>query len=179
MIWFFEQPLPILFLGVIGAVGSLVALVQTGRKVFLGAIILVVLLTGGLLIAERYVTTPREKVRQTLHAIAADLEKNDQQAFFAHLSATEERLRAEAERLLALTSIHEVKIKRNLEIEIDDGWEPTRAVARFNVMIIASDRAGVMSHQRIPRRLEVTFRQEEGNWRIRSYKSENPISRRK
>jgi hypothetical protein len=173
--WLMEQPLPIVFVGVIVVVGLVAGLLRTGRAALLYAAIVAAVLTGALLIAERFVVTPREEVAATLNVIAHDIQTNNVEAVARHISSARKALRDEAKSRMRLVRIHDVDIKRNLKIEIATRAGGDVAEARFNAVIRFSDAQGLVENQVYPRFFTVIFgRESDGAWRIRSYTMADP-----
>ena len=56
-------------------------------------------------------------------------------------------------------------VKRNLEVDLHQ----TEAEARFNGVIVASQRSGVVSNQPYPRFFVLKLRKEDGHWRVSQY----------
>jgi hypothetical protein len=171
--WLMEHPLPIIFLGLIAVAGFIGGLLQTGRIALLYAAVAAFLLTVALLVTERFVVTPREQVVATLNIIAHDIAANDVEAVLGHISAGRQELRNEARAKMSLVEIHDVDIKRNLQIEFAKGKERDVAEASFNAVIRFSDHKGMFQRQIYPRFFTVLFaRESDGQWRVRSYKME-------
>lgn len=169
-----EQPLPILFVGVLLSAMLAAALVQTGRRVFLYALSGVLVLTGVLLAVERLVVTDAEHVEATLHTIARDLEQNDSAAVLRHISEMAPEIRSEAERTLKWVQISEAKIKRNLSVQVHPNRNPPLAEASFNGVIVGGDVKGSIKNQRYARFFVVTFRREQDAWRVIRYEDKDP-----
>ena len=77
MTWVTEEPLPILFVGVLIEGFLLIALLQTAQRALLYLMIVTGILFGGLLLVEFVVVTDAEEVEMTLDTMAADLERDD------------------------------------------------------------------------------------------------------
>jgi hypothetical protein len=66
----------------------------------------------------------------------------------------------------------QVKIKSNLQIDVDASTEPKTGTARFNVVVIGSGgRLGKGS--RVPRYMTLELEQEDGAWRVLNYDHED------
>ena len=169
-----DQPLPILFVGLVTTAALVGGMLRTGRMALLYASILAAVATLGLLALERMVVTPREEVKATLHVIAALLQQNDPARVVEYISEGRPRLREEARHKLGLVEILEVKIKRNLTVDVVCQRGMEVAEARFNAVIRVRDRRGIIAERQVPQFFSVTFRREDGVWRVRSYKMDDP-----
>ena len=172
--WLFEQPLVILFLGIVLVAALAGGFIQTGRRPLLFAMLAVIALTAGLLVLERIVVTQVEQVESTLHQIAAHLERNDVNAVVKMISEGAPELRNEARQKMGLIEISQVRIKNNLKVEIVKDQEPPVAEARFNAVIRGTDRLGQYGDQAYPRFFIVNLRLEDEQWRVRSYEVQDP-----
>lgn len=172
-----EQPLTIVFGGLLLAAMLIGGLIQTGKKWLLYAVVGVLVLTAGLLMLERSTITPREAVKATLHVIARDLERNDVEAIVQHISAGKTELRDEARRRLGSIEIVEVKIKRNLKVDVTSARGMDVAETSFNAVIRLKDSryADFLNEDR-PNAMffRVWFKLEDGRWRIRKYETDDP-----
>lgn len=170
----FEKPL------LIGLLGSITAIVlgflwlQTGRRSILYVLIsILVLMFAGIGIA-RYVVTDREAVTAALHEIAEAVERNDMPEVLRLIHPDAPSVRAQALGELPRYEFHEVKIKSNLEVTFDKSDDPTEAVAKFNVLVVGSERNGLVKNRRVPIYCTVTFRKYEDSWRLFAYQHSDP-----
>lgn len=165
----FEKPLLIGVLGVITAIVLGFLWLQTGRRQVLYLLIAaLVFMVLGMGIA-RYVVTEREAIDVALHEAAAAVERNDLPALMNLIHPAAQAVRDQAQAELPRYDFHEVKIKSNLEVTFDKPVEPTEAVAKFNVLVVGSQRSGLIKHRRVPRYCIVTFRKFENSWRLFAY----------
>lgn len=174
-----EQPLTIIFVGLLVVAGLAGGLIQTGKKGFLYGAIGAAVLTLGLFILERTTITPREAVKATLHIIANDLERNDVEAIVQHISKGRVKLQEEARDRLEQVEVVEVKIKNNLKVDVVSQRGMDIAEAKFNCVIRLKARKsrlqGFLDEKRpIPQFFKVRFKQEDGAWRIRDYEMSDP-----
>lgn len=171
-----EQPLLILGGGGLVLVLLIVGLVQTGRYSFLYAAIAVSLMTICGLVVERFVVTPLEEVRATLHVIARDLEANDVDAVLGHISEGRPALREEAKSKMGFVELLDVDIKRNLSVEVVARPDMEVAEAKFNATFRFRVLRGSMAGETrpYPQHVMVRFRRESGKWRIRDYALSDP-----
>jgi hypothetical protein len=170
----FENPWPIAIIGGLLAAMLTGGLLRTGRIALLWAILAVLGLTLAGVLIERRVVTPTEEVELTLHNIAAELEANEIEGVVAYIASTAPELKREARSRLRDVTIEEVKIKRNLSIVLSAGSEPNRATARFNVVIVGTDKAGALGRRQGAWFFVVQFRKEKGIWRVESYEQRDP-----
>jgi hypothetical protein len=82
-----EQPLAVVIVGVVVALGTGIAWTSTGRKEWLIALGAIVALTIMGLVVEQLVVTDREAIEATLREIARDVESNNLPALLKHVSA--------------------------------------------------------------------------------------------
>jgi hypothetical protein len=52
--------------------------------------------------------------------------------------------------------------------------DPRQAVATFNVVVVISDRSGLLNERHIPRFVSVTLRKEDDAWRVIDYQHQPP-----
>jgi len=173
--WLMDQPLMIVFGGVVLSAALLGGLFQTGKKSLGYATICVSLLTIAMLGLERVTVTPREAVIATLHIIAHELEQNDVAALVNHISEGRPKLRAEAEQKMGFVEIIDVDIKRNLKVVVLNERGMDIAEARFNAVIRLRPLRGFSDEMRpVPRFFVVRFKKEDGKWRVRDYEMADP-----
>ena len=168
----FESPMLVLVIGLTTAalLGGL--WLQTGKRILLVSLVAMLALTAAGIMLERSIETDREQIDRTLHQIARDIERNDRRAVLAHMhsQAVDKRQAAAAE--IERYEFEQVKIKSNLQIEVDASTEPKTAIAKFNVVVIASG-ALLGKRRRVPRYVTLEFEQEDGDWRVRNYSHES------
>ena len=174
-----EQPLTIVFVGLLVTAGLFGGLIQTGRKSLLYGTIAAVVITALLLVIERTTLTPREAVMATLHLIAEDLERNDVEAVVAHVSDGRSELQDEARLRLEQVEVVDVNIKRNLKVDVSSGKGMDVAEARFNCVLRLKPRDSryqnfLDDNRPIPQFFKVRFKLEDGEWRVRGYEMSDP-----
>jgi hypothetical protein len=174
MEWLFEKPLFIVVIGVSTAVVLGGIWLQTGRRPALYALLLTLGLTGAALLVERMVETDRETIRAMLFRIASHVERNDLESALQYAHSEAGWIRSQAEAELRPYEFHDVNIKANLEIQVELQREPAEASAEFNVVVVLSDRSGIIQHRRIPRFVSVQLRKEGDQWRIVDYEHDDP-----
>jgi ketosteroid isomerase-like protein len=165
----FESPLAIVLVGliIVAILGG--GWVQTGRKPLLYAAVAAGTLAGLLLLAERLVVTDREAIRATLYKIAKEVENNDMDAVLTHVDSQADDVRRQAEQEFPKHHFDEVKITRIHEIAVNSKRKPPTAVVELNVVVVGTFENGALPNQQFPRFVIVTFREEDGQWRVSEY----------
>ncbi len=165
----FEKPLLIGVLGAISAVVLGFIWLQSARRQVLYALITVLILTLLGILMARFVVTDREAVDALLHEAARAVERNDLAGLLKLIHPQAQTIRDRAQAEFPNYEFHEVKIKSNLEITFDKPDHPTEAVAKFNVVVVGSQRQGLIQNRRVPRYCSVTFRKDGSEWRVIEY----------
>lgn len=174
MTWLFENPWPLLFFGGITLAIIAGGWLQTQRRELIYAFVAAVLVFGGLLALERIVVTEREELQATIEQIAREAEANNVEAMVRHIHSGAPGLKEHLRSRMALVDISKVSVKNNLKAEFSGGEANRKAVTSFNVVVTASDRAGLIKDQPFPRFIEVTFQKEDGQWRCVDFKDSEP-----
>jgi len=174
MTWLLESPTTVLVLGGITALVFGAIWLQTGRKIELYIMLAIITGVVGVLVAGKLWKSERQQVKTTLYQVARDVERNDLDAVLAYLHPSRSDVRQLAISELPLYKFESVKIKQNLEIELFPDESPPRAVTSFNVVVVASDRAGVISGRPVPRFVHVTFLKVGDDWRISDFDHDDP-----
>lgn len=165
----FENPIPLAAICGLMAAMLMGGFFQTQRKSLLLGAGGMLLLLGGVVFIERVVVTPSEEVAQTLHEIASDLEVNNIEGVLRHISTTAPELEHDARGRLRGVTLEQVKIKRNLSVDVTPPSDPTAANARFNCVVVGSDKSGMMGKRKGAFYFDVKFLKEQGSWRVASY----------
>lgn len=175
MNWLFEgSPLVVIAVGGIALAALLAGIAQTGKRVFLYLMPVVVLMIGLVLAVQWLVITPGEEVQQTLQTIADELERNDRQAVISHVSPTRPDLISEARSRLGLIKFEDVSV-RNVEVDTDMDRDPPQAVANFKATVRGGEAHGAIEHVTQVKVFRVIFRREEdGQWRVTEYEMSDP-----
>jgi hypothetical protein len=168
MTWVLEEPLYILLLGllVLGFLGF--ALMQTGARGLLHAMAGVAAVTGGLLLLEHMVETPREEIENALKNIARDVESNDLDAILSHVYSGAPNIYSRAKNEFPRYEFESVDIKNNVKVSFEEGSTPRRARVTFNVVVDVKHKNWGSQHH-VPRFVKVTLVREEGAWRVAQY----------
>ena len=178
MSYLLEQPLAVVIVGVIAALGTGIAWTSTGRKEWLIGLGAIVLLTIAGLVVEQLVVTDREAIELTLREIARDVESNNLPAVLKHVSSGNPELTRQASAELPNYRFDECRITKVNEMDIDSSAEPRSALVEFNVVASGSFQQGGMelSDQGIPRRILLQMvREKDGQWRVQGYAHGSPL----
>jgi flagellar motor component MotA len=178
MTWLFENPVPVVGIGIVTLAILAGAVIHTGRRGWLAAMAAVGVILAAVLLVERLVVTETEEVEAMLHALARALERNDEATVLPYISSDSTQLRSEAKQQLAHVIVHSASIKRNLKVTIGSDRGAPLAKAEFNAVAVISDKHGVVAKQTIARYFVVHLRKEEGSWRVVRYEDLDPIKRR-
>jgi hypothetical protein len=170
----FENPLPILFAGVV--VFAIVFAIWTQQKTrgWMAAVVATAFLTLAGLFLERIVVTDVETVETTIHQVATDMESNNIAALTRHISEDASHLRKYAESILSRVKVETVSVKRNLTVTIVDHGTRKTAIAKFNAVARIEDKSGAFGHQTIPRFMILNLVQEGSQWRVTGYEDRMP-----
>lgn len=176
MEWLFENPIPALATGSILTALAVTSLWQTGRKLFLALAVLCALLTAGLFVMEALIVTPGEVIADRVHALAADLERNQPAPILAYISRRSPDLLEYAQRVLSEVTIRDAVVKRNLKIQVT----PDRglATATFNAVVVLDAPKHDLANYRHARVFVLNFRFEEGQWMISDFHEDSPVGPR-
>jgi ketosteroid isomerase-like protein len=163
-----EDPLPIIFFGVIAEAILGAALVSTRRGVLLAAMagVLVIVLAG--LGLERWVVTQRERVETTLDGVVAALESNDVNEVLQYVAPDAVYTRGRAYFAMSLIEITDAKI-HSLQITINELTSPPTAEASFNGVVYYRDRTGQIPYEYYSSPFTVEFRKEGDRWLITNH----------
>lgn len=168
---FCESPWLIAALGTLLAVMLVAGLVKTGRLSLLWAALGTLALTAGLVALERAIVTTREEVAITLDMIADQMQRGAYDEVLGHIASESVSLRRTAERLLPQLEFHEVRVKRNLQLEIED---PQHLTATFNAVMVVSERNGTADRQHVPSFFKVQFLREGDTWKVTDVMRSDP-----
>lgn len=169
---FWENPLLILAVG--GSTAAILGYVwlQNPRRDILAALIGVILLMAGGVWAAWFVETDREAVTKSLSEAARAVARNDLAATLRKIHPNAPSIRTEAEAVFPRIEFHEVNIKSDLEVTLDNQEPHQEATAKFHVTIAGSERDGLITNWRVPRVVTVKFRKAGDEWLITGYSHE-------
>jgi hypothetical protein len=166
MTWILETPWPSLTLGIGLEVILAIALVRTGRGVIIGAMVLVLALTVGLVVLERVVVTQTEEVENALDGVAQALEANDAPAVLASIAPSCPR-RGEVQSVLNHVTIRSARV-RDVEVRFD-GTDPPSATVNLLGIVEAHDTHGTVPYEHFLRRFKVLLRKDGDRWLITDF----------
>ncbi|NUQ65643.1 MAG: hypothetical protein HUU20_24500 [Pirellulales bacterium] len=163
-----ENPLPILFFGVIAEAMLAAAFVSTRRAVLLApmAVVLVIVLAG--LGLERWVVTEREQVEATMDGVVAALESNDVEDVLQFIAPDATYTKARAHFAMGLIEITDAKI-HNLEIDVNKLTSPPTAEATFNGVVYYNERTGQSPYSYYASPFTVELRKHGDRWLISNH----------
>jgi hypothetical protein len=163
-----ENAVPIWAGGAVLLTFALVLYLQTRGRAALVAMLIVVLATGGLLVVERLIETPREAVERTLDELAAAIEANDLPGVLAFIAPTATEVRSDAETLMPLVTVEKARVLGSPEVEIDATTQPATATVKCQAMVNVVVKQNGMKGPYMDRET-IHFIQSDGRWLIESY----------
>ncbi len=161
-------------IGCLSAILLLIAMVQTGKFAWLLAAIGTIVITLLLMVHEVTTVTVREEIASVLFTIATDLETNDPARMLRHVSASALDLQQHVRKLAPLVSIHRATVKSNLTVQPDKPQMPSQSTARFNAVLVLSEKRSGLQNQLCPFLFVVDFVREEGEWKVIRYQRHDP-----
>lgn len=168
-----ENPMPLVFFGIIAEAVLGVILLRTGRGVILWAMLGVLLLVLAGLGLERLVVTEAEQVEATLGGLADALEANDLDQIFQYVAPEARSSRARAQQALGMYWVTSVKMN-NLKVTINRLTSPPTAKARFIGVFTGEDRTGMLPLSNGRWGFEVKLRQEGDRWLVTEHSEGDP-----
>jgi hypothetical protein len=138
MTWLAENTLLIWVAGAIALTMAFVVYWQTRSPKSQIAIVVVILITAALLVAERQIETPREEVARTLYEIAAAVRENDMQSVLGYISPAAANFRDEVRTAMPLAEIDAANIIGTPRIEVDSSAVPPSASVRCRGFVHAT-----------------------------------------
>lgn len=169
-----ERPFLVGLLGCITIVVLGYSWLQSGRRPLAWAAVAVLLLTILAVTLGLVVETDYESVERTLHAAALAVQQDDLAAVqsFVHPQAAEIRARVAAE--FPRYEFDDVSVKSNLKVRFNTPQRPTEATATFNVVVVASEREGLLKNVHAPRFCTLKFRKDGTAWKVVDYEHSDP-----
>lgn len=165
----FENPLPLLFVGIVVEAILITLFYNFQKKVWLVPIVGVLLALVALVLVERIVVTPREEVEHTVDKIVDALRANDVNAVLSHLSDSARESRSRAKWALGRIEINGVKVT-GLEVTVNALKSPPSAKAVFSGVLKFDDRKKEYPYRTYASKFEVEFRKEGGRWMVTGHK---------
>ena len=173
MTWLVEQRLPIILLGASATLIAGMIVIQTRRIWAIVGLVGVVLLTIGLLVLEAVVVTEVEGIENTLHAMAAAVERNDLPTALAMFPDDATSVRHRAEGLLGQFTFSRVRIENDLQIEFNSEATPRTARAEFTCNAKAKHRRELIPHEFIRRKVTISLIWQDDRWTLGDYEIHN------
>ena len=167
----YESPFLALAIGIPTCVILLAVWLQTGIHKLLIAVGTITALTLGLVFLESAVKTPRERIYETIFAIADAVEQEDFETAVGYVMPDAQIVRSQALNELRKYEIGSISVKNNLLVLINQTNDPPTALTGFNVVVKGSAQHLGITNQSVPRYLEVTFQYHKENdaWYVTSY----------
>ena len=172
MNWLVSSPYYIAAIGFGAAIILGGSWIKTGRRPLLYLLGAALALTSVLLLVGQLVVTDEEAVRDTLHQMARDVEKNDLRLVLSHVHDDAARSIVEqAEYEFPRQKFKSVKVWNNkLVIKIHNDRQPPEATAKFFVTINGDFWKGQHPNQTVLLDVTIKFKQDQdGNWKLLSY----------
>lgn len=163
-----ESPALIVVVGILGAAGFGIALVRTGRGIYLVAIAVVAAITGAGVLLERLIVTEREEVEAVIDSAASAVRRNDMQGVLDHLAPEARPARSLIQWAFGRAVFDDVRITR-LEIKVIKTASPPLAKAVITGFVRCRDRLGEYPYDAVPIDGVLELRKIDGRWRISGY----------
>jgi len=163
-----ESPVPALMVGGLTTALFVGGWLKTGHRWMLLLALAALGITAGLVVLERQVVTERERVENTVLAMAQCVQENDVPGLLEYIHSDATNVRARASREMGNYKFVRVVVKNNLRVEMSS---PTtdQAVAHFNVVVVLGDAGGMVTDQHIARTVQLTFAKQGNDWRLWNY----------
>jgi hypothetical protein len=168
MNWLAENALAIWAIGAIALSMALVVYFQTRSPRSQLAMVLVVVVTAGLLIAEHLLESPREAVARTLDEIASAVRSNDMPLVLSYIDPAAAQLRNEIETAMPLATIEWAGIIGEPLITLDPADEPTQAHVECRVIVHGTLNRGGMKGGQMAHCI-VNFTRQGDRWLVLDY----------
>jgi hypothetical protein len=169
MNWLAENSLPIWVAGVVALTMAWVVFFHTRSSQALGGIVAVVVVTGGLLLVEHLIETPREAVERTLYELAARVEANDVKGALSYLAPNATpAIRNDIERQMPQVKIERARVIGSPKIEVSPD-EHSASVKCRGLIIAVVKRNGMKGGAEDEVTLE--FVRNGDRWQVDSYAS--------
>lgn len=163
MTWFTEDPLPLLYLGLIVLAMLLVVFFRTGRAVALLAMLVMATFVGGAFLIDSLVVTEKERVENVIFATAQAIKDGDTEQALSYISPENKALRSNVSRVIKSFIITEVKVTDGPETVIN----MLTAVPTARSVFVARGKGGVEGFQGVQiYKIEVKLRRIDGQWLI-------------
>jgi hypothetical protein len=163
-----ENALPIWMGGAVLLTLAVVIYLQLRTTAALIAILLVVLATVALLVAEHLIVTPREAVEETLYRLAAAIEADDLAGVLRFIEPTATEIRSDAETLMPLVDVERARIIGTPEVTVDESAQPATATVNCQALVDVTVKQNGMKGPYMDR-VQIHFVRSNDDWLIESY----------
>ncbi len=170
----FENPLRIIFIGIVVEAVLGIALFRTGRGAILWAMIGTLALTVLGVIIERVVVTENERIEMTLDGITSALEANDLNRVLSYISPGAVKTRNRAAWAMGRIEVQSARFYR-LNITINRLTSPMTAKAAFFGHVSYRDRQGEIPYSNYGSRFIVELRKEGKTWVVTGHVEEQEM----
>ena len=171
--WFTETPWPpILAISVLAAL-LIAAAYSKQRSIYLLGVAALVLISGAIYVVERLIVTESEKVEASVYGITSAFQRADLEGTLEFFSPEDSEDRALVETALNMVTVEDDL--RITDVQITMSAEETLAVSHFraNATVHAKGYGNISRH---PSRWELTWRREQGEWRVVRVQRLHPLS---
>ena len=168
MSWLTEDSTPALVLGVLFEAVLVLALVKSGQRWLLYAILGLGIVVGAIVWTEKHTLTDRKRVTATLETAAAAMEHNDLNGVLACIAPSALQLRQQAQIVAKQFEVHSVSLS-GLDVKVNRFNNPPSAVADFTAYANIVDRTGMIPYNTVSRHLRLTLRWEQDRWLVNGY----------
>jgi hypothetical protein len=167
-----ENPLWIIFFGIIIEAILGIILFRSGRGVLLWVMIGVLAITLVGVVVERIVVTERERVEMTIDGITSALEANDLNRVLGYVSAEAMQTRQRVDWALSRIEVQSARVY-SLEISVNQLTSPPTAKATFLGHLNYRDRQGEIPYNNYGSKFSVDFRKEGELWVVTGHVEEH------
>lgn len=168
MSWFTESSMMLFILGAVAILGFAIAIVRTGRVVFAGPIVGILVLLGVLFFVERAIVTDREQVYDTVMDAATAVRTNDVPKIQSYISKDAKDMHSDVEMALDDFEITQLKVT-HVEPKLNTAASPPTAKVEFIAILSAHEKSGGYSANQQPVRFYGELKKEEGGWKFTGY----------
>ena len=176
MSWLFEDSTPVLVITSLLEMMFVVALLRTGQRRFLTAIVLAGVLAGTCIAIEWLVETEREQLARVVEQTRQAVLTNDRGQVFLWIEPDSSVLRKEVAGHLAQYEIRAIKITNGPEITVHY-TDPMVADVRLTARIDLKGKATTLAHTSVLLRIESQAERTPAGWRWTEARFAHPLSR--
>jgi hypothetical protein len=168
MSWLTEDSTPALVLGVIFEALLVLALVKSGQRWLLYAILGLGVAVGAIVWIEKHTLTDTKRVRATLETAAAAMERGDLPGVLDRIAPSAALLRQQAQMIAKQVEVRSVSLS-GLVVKVNRFNNPPTATADFTAFANIVDRTGMVPYNNVVRHLRLTLRWEHDRWLVDGY----------